>query len=252
MKDLEAASVDDVRDFYDTYYVPENATLVLVGDFDTAKARELVDTYFGRVPKAVRPVPRDVPKEPPQTAERRVTLHEAWPLPTVIVAYHAPADGHPDSYPLDVAAKILTDGESSRIYQRLVYRSQIAVSAFGRANLLEDPNLFYCVAIVNKGRTPEDAARALIGELDRLKDQPVTDHELERSKNQFARDYVMGRQSDRGKALQLAHAVVIHHDITTADGEFDLFQNVSAEDVQRVARTYFTPENRTVITVLPR
>jgi zinc protease len=251
MSDLEAASVDDVRDFYETYYVPENATLVLVGDFDTAQARQLVAQYLGRVPKAARPVPRDIPKEPPQTAERRVTVQAPWPLPAVVVAYHVTYDGHPDSYPLHIASKILTDGESSRIYRKLVYEKQIAVAAFGQANLIEDPNLFFCVAIVQPGHTPEEAADALIAELDRLKSEPVSDHELQRSKNQFARDYILGRESDQQKALQLGHAVVIHNDIATADGEFDIFQGITAADVQRVARTYFTPENRTVLTVMP-
>jgi zinc protease len=251
MADLEAASVDDVREFYQTYYVPENATLVLVGDFDTAQAKDLVAKYLGRVPKAAKPVPRDIPKEPPQTKERRVTVQEPWPLPAVIVAYHVTFDGNPDSYPLHIAAKVLTDGESSRIYQTLVYEKQFAVAAFGQANLIEDPNLFYCTAIVQPGHTPDEAANALIAELDRLKSEAITDHELQRTKNQFARDYIIGRQSNQGKALQLGHAVVIHSDITTADGEFDIFQNITAADVQRVARTYFTPENRTVLTVLP-
>jgi zinc protease len=251
MADLEAASVADVREFYQTYYVPENATLVLVGDFDTAQASKLVAQYLGRVPKAAHPVPRDIPKEPPQTTERRVTVQEPWPLPAVIVAYHVTFDGDRDSYPLHVAAKLLTDGESSRIYQKLVYEKQIAVAAFGQANLIEDPNLFYCTAIVGPGHTPDEAAAALIAELDRLRDEPVTEHELQRTKNQFVRDYILGRETDQGKALQLAHAVVIHNDITTADGEFDIFQNMTAADVQRVARTYFTPENRTVLTILP-
>ena len=117
MEDLEAASIDDVRDFYNTYYVPENATLALVGDFDTAQAVQLVTQYLGRVPKAARPVPRDIPKEPPQTKERRVTLQQPWPLPAVVVAYHITYDGHPDSYPLHIASKVLSDGQSSRIYQ---------------------------------------------------------------------------------------------------------------------------------------
>src|SRR5437870_975572 len=88
MVDLVAASIDDVRDFYNTYYVPENATLALVGDFETAQAVQLVTQYLGRVPKATRPVPRDIPKEPPPTREKRVTLQEPWPLPAVVVAYH--------------------------------------------------------------------------------------------------------------------------------------------------------------------
>jgi zinc protease len=251
MEDLEAASIDDVREFYSTYYVPENATVVIVGDFDTAQAKSIVDQYFGRVPKAARPVPRDIPKEPPQTREKRATLEQPWPLPAVVVAYHITYDGHPDSYPLHIASKVLSDGQSSRIYQKLVYERQLAVTAFGGANLIEDPNLFYAVAIVQPGQLPEDAIAALIAELDKLKAEPISDRELQRAKNQFARDYILGRESDQQKALQLAHAVVIHHDITTADGEFDIFQKITADDVQRVARTYFTEQNRVVLTIMP-
>ena len=251
MQDLEAASVEDVRDFYNTYYVPANATLALVGDFDAAQAKELVSEYLGRVPKADRAVPRDIPKEPAQVKERRVTLEEPWPLPAVIVAHHITYDGHPDSYPLHIASKVLSDGQTSRIYQKLVYETQIAVAAFGGANLIEDPNLFYAVAIVQPGHTPDEAINALIAELDRLKAEPISDHELQRTKNQFARDYIVGRETHQQKASQLAHAVVIHHDITTADGEFDIFQKITTGDVQRVARTYFTSENRLVITLMP-
>src|SRR5262245_36804486 len=251
LHDLEAASLDDVLDFYQTFYVPENATMVLVGDFDTAQAKQLVSQYLGRVPKAAKPVPREIPKEPQQTRERRVTLSAAWPLPAVVVAHHITFDGHADSYPLHIASKVLSDGQSSRIYQKLVYEKQLAVAAFGGANLIEDPNLFYAVAIVQPGHTPEEAVNALIAELDRLKAEPITEHELQRTKNQFARDYILGRETNQQKAQQLAHAVVIHHDITTADGEFDIFQNMVATDVQRVARTYFTPENRLVLTILP-
>src|SRR4051794_39967741 len=185
MVDLEAAAIEDVRDFFQTYYVPENATLVLVGDFDVAQAKDLVTQYFGRVPKAERPVPRDIPKEPAQTKERRVTVEAPWPLPAVIVAHHITYDGHPDSYPLHIASKVLSDGQSSRIYQKLVYDKQLAVAAFGGANLIEDPNLFYAVAIVQPGKTPEEAADALIAELERLKAEPISEHELQRTKNQF-------------------------------------------------------------------
>jgi zinc protease len=251
MADLEAASVDDVRDFYNTYYVPSNATLVLVGDFDATQAVQLVGQYFGRVPKAPREVPRDIAKEPPQTKEKRVTLQQPWPLPAVVVAYHITNDGNPDSYPLHITGKVLSDGQSSRIYQKLVYETQMAVAAFGSANLIEDPNLFYAVAIVQPGNSPEKVIDALIAEFERLKAEPITEHELQRTKNQFARDYILGRESNQQKASQLAHAVVIHHDIRTADGEFDIFQNLTVADVQRVARTYFKPENRLVLTLMP-
>ena len=251
MVDLEAASVEDVRDFYRTYYVPSNATLTLVGDFDSAQAKQLVTQYLGRVPKAEREVPRDIPKEPPQTKEKRITQQQPVPLPAVVVAYHVTYDGNVDSYPLHVASKVLSDGQSSRIYKKLVYEKQMAVAAFGNANLIEDPNLFYAVAIVQPGNTPEAVAETLIAELDRLKSEPITEHELQRTKNQFSRDYVTNRESNQQKALQLSHAVVIHRDIKTADGEYDIFQGITAADVQRVARTYFRPENRLVLTLLP-
>jgi zinc protease len=251
MKDLEAASVEDVRDFYRTYYVPSNATLALVGDFDSAQAMQLITQYLGRVPKAEREVPRDIPKEPPQTREKRVTLQQPWPLPAVVVAYHITNDGNPDSYPLHIAAKLLSDGQTSRIYQKLVYEKQLAVAAFGSANLIEDPNLFYAVAIVQPGKSPQEVTDTLIAELDRLKNEPISEHELQRTKNQFARDYILGRESNQQKAQTLAHALVIHNDIKTADGEFDIFQNITIADVQRVARTYFRPENRLVLTLMP-
>jgi zinc protease len=252
LADLEAASIADVRDFYQTYYVPANATLVLVGDFDSDAALNLVSQYLGRVPAASRPVPRDIAKEPPQRRERRVTLEETWPLPAVVVAYHITYDGHPDAYPLHIASKVLSDGNSSRIYQSLVYDRQIALAAFGGGNIIEDPNLFFAVAIVQPGKTPEEAEKALIAELDRLKSEPLTARELERAKNQFARDYIIGRESNQQKAMHLAHAAVIHNDIKTADGEFDVFMGITAADVQRVAREYFTPENRMVLRILPK
>jgi zinc protease len=252
MLDLEAASIADVREFHETYYVPENATVTIVGDFDAEQTLQMVNQYFARVPKAKRPVPRDLPKEPDQTKERRAVVEEAWPLPAVVVAYHITYDGHPDAYPLHIAAKILSDGQSARITQELVYKKRLALTAFGSANIIEDPNLFYAVAIVQPGQTPEAAERALIGEFEKMAQLPVADGELQRAKNQFARDYIVSRESNEDKARHLAHAAVIHNDITTADGEFDIFMNVTRADVQRVAKTYFTPNNRVVLHILPK
>ena len=252
MADLEAASIEDVRDFFRTFYVPNNATLVLVGDFETKEALALVNQYLGRLPKSDKPVPRDIPVEPPMTKERRVKLEENWPLPAVVVAHHITFDGDPDSYPLHIASKVLSDGQSSRIYRKLVYEKQLALAAFGGGNIIEDPNLFFAVAIVQPGKTPEQATAALIAELDRLKAEPISAGELQQAKNQFARDYILGRESNKDKAQTLGHAVIIHDDIKTADGEFDIFMNMTAADVQRVAQKYFTPENRLVLTIMPK
>jgi zinc protease len=252
MADLEAATIADVREFHSTYYVPENATLTIVGDFDSLQTRELVNQYFGRIAKASKPVPRDIPKEPTPTKEKRVVVEEAWPLPAVVVAYHVTYDGHPDAYPLHMTSKILSDGQSARITRELVYNQGIAYTAFGIGNITEDPNLFYAVAIVQPGQSPKAAEAALIAEFEKLKKEPVTAGELQRAKNQFARDYILGRESNEDKARHLAHAAVIHNDITTADGEFDIFMNVTAADVQRVAKTYFNENNRVVLHVLPK
>jgi zinc protease len=252
MADLEAASIADVRDFHQTFYVPENATLTIVGDFDPAQALQLVTQYFARVPKAARPVPRDIPREPPMKAERRAVIEEAWPLPAVVVAYHITYDGHPDSYPLHITAKILSDGQSARIPRELIYNKRLALSAFGSGNLIEDPNLFYAVAIVQPGKTVKEVEAALIAEFDKLKTDGVTEQELQRAQNQFARDYMLSRETNEEKAMHLAHAAVIHNDITTADGEFDIFMNTTVADVQRVSRTYFNANNRIVLHIMPK
>ena len=252
MADLEAASIADVRDFHNIYYVPENATVTVVGDFESAQALQIVAQYFSRVPKAARPVPRDIAKEPPMTRERRAVVEEAWPLPAVVVAYHITYDGHPDSYPLHITSKILSDGQSARILRELIYNRRLCLSAFGSGNIIEDPNLFFAVCIVQPGQTPEAAEKALIEEFEKLKREGVTVQELQRAQNQFARDYILSRESNEDKASHLSHAAVIHNDITTADGEFDIFMKTSVADVQRVARTYFNESNRIVLHILPK
>jgi zinc protease len=252
MTDLNAATINDVRDFYKTYYVPENATLMVVGDFDRETVVNLVNQYFGRVPKAANPVPRDIPQEPQHTKEKRVNVEMPWPLPAVVVTYHVPYNGHPDSYPMFIMSKTLSDGQTSRIYRKLVYETGLALTAFGTSSFLEQPGIFSAVALVNPGKSPEQVEKALIAEFDRLKTDGITERELQRAKNQFARDYIVSRLSIKEKASQLGHAEVIQKDMASADGEFDTFQKTTLEDVKRVARKYFIPEGRMVMRVTPR
>jgi len=253
MADLESASVEDVRDFYRTYYVPANATVVIAGDIDPSRAVELATEYLGRVPRSGRTVPRDIPGEPPRTSPRRLTMEERWPLPVVVVAHHVTSDGHPDSYALQMASKILSDGQSSRIYRKLVYETGIALSAAGIGNLSEHPNLFYAYALVQPGHTADEAEKALERELDLLRTEPVSERELARAKHQFTRDYVLGRETVQQKASVLGRASVLHQgDVGSADAEFDRVQAVTAADIQRVAKAYFARETRIVITVTPK
>ena len=253
MKDLDAASIDDVRDFFQTYYVPNNATAVLVGDFDSKEALALVTQYLGRVPKSDKPVPRDIPKEPPQTKERRVTLTETWPLPAVVVAHHITFDGNPDSYPLHIASKILSDGQSSRIYRKLVYEKRHRARGVRRRqhHRGSEPVL--------RGRDRPAGAHAGGGDDGadrRARSGCATSRSRPRScsrrRTSSRATTSSGASPNKNKAEQLGHAVVIHNDIKTADGEFDIFQNITAADVQRVAKTYFTPENRLVMTIMPK
>jgi zinc protease len=252
MTDLNAATIDDVRDFYKTYYVPDNATLMIVGDFDVDTATSLVNQYFARIPKGANPVPRDIPQEPKHTKEKRVTLEQPWPLPAVVVTYHVPYNGHPDSYPMFVMSKTLSDGQTSRIYRKLVYETGLALTAFGSSSFLEQPGIFSAVALVNPGKSPDAVEKELIAQFDRLKTEGISERELQRAKNQFARDYIVSRLSIKEKASQLGHAEVIQKDMASADGEFDTFQNVTLEDIKRVARQYFVPEGRMVMRIMPR
>jgi zinc protease len=149
-----------------------------------------------------------------------------------------------------MAAKILSDGRSSRIF-RALSETGVALTAFAVGNIVEDPSLFFAVAIVQPGHTTAHAESALVGEIDRLASDPVTPHELQRARNQYARDRIMGRETNQQKASQLAHAVVIHHDIATADGEFDRVMGITAADIQRAARRFLDRSSRLVLTILP-
>ena len=227
--------------------------MVIAGDFDVAETTDLVTRYFGRIPAGAGKVPRDIATEPVQTTEKRVMLEEAWPLPAVIVAHHITYDGHPDSYPMHVLAKVLSDGNSSRIYRSLVYDKRLAVAAFGSANLIEHPNLFFAVA---HRRRPASRSRrwrrrsSPNSTRPRPTASPTASCSAPRTSSRATTSWAARRCSRRRGVL--AHAEVLHADLTTADGEFAIFQNMTRADVQRVAKTYFTPESRVVLHVRPK
>ena len=251
MEDLDRAALSDVRGFYDKYYVPQNATLVIVGDFERHQAESLLREYFGPIARGSVPLERAIPAEPRQTAERtvKVTLNVA--LPAFVAAYHMPADGTPDAYPLRLAARVLAEGESSRLHSRLIYEDQIALQAESAGNFTEDPNLFFVMAVMNPGHTPGEGKAAVEKELDRLRTEPVTAAELDKAKNQILRDFVQSRQSVQSLGEQLGYAAIILKDPELLDAELDRFLSVTSDDIQRVARTYFVPENSTLMEVIP-
>jgi zinc protease len=252
MADLDAATVQDVRDFHSLYYVPNNATLVVSGDFDPEQVIRWAGKYFGPVPQG-KPIPRDIAREPAQTAERRaVDYHPNTPLPAVVITYHVPRAGSPDTYALQVASNILSSGQSSRLYRRMVYEKQMAVAAGGDAILLEDPGVFFFYSILQGGQKPEDGEKELLAGAGQLRDEPVSEVELAKAKNQIIAGLVFGRQADQDKADAIGYAKVILNDVSYVNRQLAEFQKVTAADVQRVARTYFSPENRTVVYMLPQ
>jgi zinc protease len=249
--DLDAATIEDVREFHRIYYVPNNASLVIAGDFEPAQAKSWIEKYFGPIPKG-QPIPRDIPQEPAQTAERRVTDYDSrTPLPAVILAYHVPQEGSPDIYALEVASNILSSGESSRLYRKMVYERQIALQASGQSIKFEDPGVFYFFSILQKGHTAEEGEKDLQEEIERLKTQPVSTAELEKSKNQLIAGLVFNRETALDRANAIGHAAVILGDWRMANRQLAEYQKVTAADVQAVANRYFRPENRTVVYMLP-
>jgi zinc protease len=249
--DLDAATIEDVRAFHRTYYVPNNATLVVAGDFDPAQALRWIEKYFGDIARGAD-IPRAIAQEAAQTAERRVTdRHRNTPLPTVVFTYHVPKAGDPDLYALEVASNVLSGGESSRIYRKMVYETQTALAASGQAIVLQDPGVFFFFAILQGGHTPEEGEKGLNDEIERLKAEPVSADELAKAKNQIISGLVFGRQTVSDKGSALGYAGVILGDAELANRQLERYQKVTAADVQRVARTYFRPENRTVVIMLP-
>jgi zinc protease len=251
MADLNAATIADVREFHSIDYVPNNATLVVSGDFQSDEVLGWIEKYFATIPKG-QAIPRNVPREPAQTAERRTVEYDAnTPLPAVIFTYHMPEAGNPDLYALQVAANVLSNGQSSRLYRKLVYDQQIALQAAGETIVLEDPGVFFFFAVLQAGKTVEEAETSLAEEAQRLIAEPVPQEELEKAKNQLVAAQVFERQTVQEKGVAIGYASVILKDVSRVDKDLAELQKVTAADVQRVAKAYFRPENRTVVHMLP-
>jgi zinc protease len=239
-----------VRAFHDTYYKPNNATMVIVGDFEGSQALSWAMKYFDGIPPSAGPIPRIAQPEPAQTEER--VVHKSYansPLPAVVIGYKMPARYTPDSYGLDLASNILAAGESSRLYQALVYKQRIAVEAGGFGNFTEDPNLFWAFAIMNQGHTADEGDKAVVAQLDEIRATPVGARELDKAKNQEISSFVLGRSTDQEKADALGAAAVLGKDANLVNTELDRYLKQNADDIGRVARQYFVTERSTVLLI---
>jgi zinc protease len=223
---------------------------VIVGDFDSAQALAWTKKYFDGIPASAKPIPRLNNPEPVQTAERDVTkAYSNTPLPAVVIGYKVPAKYSADAYPLDLASNILAGGESSRLYQALVYKQQIAVQAAGFGNFTEDPNLFWAYAIMNQGHTADEGKKAIITVLDDLKQKPVDANEITKAKNQEIAGFILGRDTNEEKAVALASAAVIGKDPGLANTELETYLKVTPDQIQGAAMQYFDLKGATVLSV---
>jgi len=252
IEDLDAASLQDVQEFHSTYYRPDNATLVVVGDFDPKQLDGWVDKYFGPIAKPSRPLPRVNVKEPPRKSEARLTEYGSNDLPAVGVTYLTTKLSDPDADALRVANAILSAGESSRLYHALVYTQQIAAEVETEDQALEDAGLFVVGAILSEGKKPEDAEKSLLAEIRKLQDEPVSTAELEKAKNQLITDQLRERETGNGKALAIGEAAVLLGDPARVNTDLARLQAVTAADIQRVMKKYFTDSNRLVLYYLPQ
>jgi zinc protease len=252
MDDLNKATVEDVREFFHAFYRPDNATMVLVGDIDPDEAVRMAQTYFGGIERPKQKIERIDAPEPPQKAERRLTKsYENSPLPAVIMGYHAPANFTPDSYPLDIATTILSNGQSSVLYRKLVYEERLATQAQAFGLFSEDPNLVIFNAILNQGKTPAEGEKALDEVIEQLKTTPVEARDLEKAKNQEIAAIVLRRQRTQAKAETLGICAVIGKDVNLVNTELDRYLQITAADIQEAAKKYLVSTQRTVLVVEP-
>ena len=250
MADIGNITRDELYNHYRMYYAPNNATIVVVGDFNTGKLYPQIEKYFGRIPRGPA-APRVAAIEPKQLGERRIIVKKQAELPAVFAGYHTPDIKHPDSYALEVLQGILSSGKSSRLYKSLVYDKQLALYAGGDYDdITNDPNLFYIYAGVMPGKSTGEVEQALYAEIEKLKTAPVTDEELQKAKNQIEASFIMGQDSVFYQAMLLGQFETVAN-WNLLEKYVDNIRAVTKEDVQRVARQYFSEDNRTVGILFP-
>lgn len=248
LDELSAATKNDANEFYKTFYRPDNAYLIVVGDFEQAQFEAWTDKYFGRLAKPSGAIPRVTVTEPDRAAEKRhLTYGPNVPFPAVAITYLAPPSKSADVPALRIAETILSNGESSRLYQALVYKQEIAQEAVFSADIRVDKGLLTFYAIASKGKAPEELEKSLLAELKRIQSSPVTANELAKAKNQLITRTLRLREQNDGKAIAIERAVAYQGDPTAVNTDIQKLQGVTIADVQRVMKKYFTDSNRVVI-----
>jgi len=253
IEDLEASTLDDVRAFHATYYRPDDAALIVVGNFDPAQLDAWVDQYFGAIKTPATPVPKVTAVEPPRTGGPKTFTDYGpnVPLPALAITWLAPAAKDKDAAALNVLDAILTGGKSSRLYNALVYKQQIAAEVFSNADLRAQPGLFQVGLVMAGGKSLDAGEAALRAQVAAVRDRPVTGAELATAKTQLTAAAVRRRETVEGRAFELGNALREEGDAARANSDIADLNAVTAADVRRVAAKYLADDTRVVIRYLP-
>jgi zinc protease len=252
MDDLNAASLQDVTDFFRIYYAPNNAALALVGDFKLDAALAKIKKYFEAIPSQPAPPPVDT-TEPEQTAERRFTLDDPLArLPQIVMGYKGIVGNTADAYAMQVLNQALATGQSSRLYQKLVKEKELVAGVFAFTNAMRGNGDYQITATVAPSKKLEDVEAAINEEIARIQREPIADWELAKAKNSARRSSIQALQGSLGTATRLTQFAVFYNDPNLINTQFDKIAAVTKEDVQRVANKYLKATNRTVGITIPQ
>jgi len=251
MVDLDNGTADDAKAFFNNYYRPNNAVLVIVGDIEPGKTMKMVEQYFGNIPRGpeVKPLTGD---EPPHTAERRAVIEDKNAnVPAVFMSYTIPNCFDNDMPALELLGKILTDGESSRMHNRLVKQEKAAVVVFGGTDVRRGPGLFRFISASNVGVDIGKCESLMLDEIEKVKKEGIDAKELEKAKIQFKTDFVGERATVLGKAETIHDYVYFDRELASMNTDVERYMAVTSEDIIRVANKYFVENNRTVVIAEP-
>ncbi|MEO8313737.1 MAG: pitrilysin family protein [Pseudomonadota bacterium] len=250
--DLDAATLDDVKAFHATYYRPDNAVLVVAGNFDLKQFDAWVDKYFGPLSSPKRAVPRVTAVEPQRTAPKSLTTYLAnVPLPAVAISWPAPAAASPDVAAWMVLDAILQRGQSSRLYQSLIYEQKLAAEAGSGFEVRQQPGVYPLYAVLSEGKSADDGLKSLQAEIAKIRDTPVSAAELDEARNELITEALRGRETSEGLAFELARSVVLFGDPAASDRILAQLQKVTADDVQRVAKSIMDDTRAVTLRYLP-
>lgn len=251
MEDLDAATIDEVQEFFRIYYAPNNAVLTVVGDFDDAEARELIDKYFSSIPSQPVPPPVDV-YESDAVAIREETFYDPLaPAPAFVLGWKIPERRTKEFYALSLAGTLLFEGDSSRLYQKLVKGDESVVSIEGGVDERRGPSALYIFALPKPGEKVSAIREQIFGEIKRIASEGPSNEEMEKLRNSLKNDAVRGRQSTMYRAQRLAEYALYDSDPRLVDSELDHYLRVSAADIQQAVARFVDVENRVVLDIIP-